>query len=61
MKQVFQNLKTGDFLIEEIPVPICKANGILVETVASVVSAGTERMLMDFAKSSILGKIKVSV
>lgn len=36
--------------------PACKSGGAVVQTRASFVSAGTERMLVDFAKKNIIGK-----
>jgi predicted dehydrogenase len=58
MKQLIQNFKTGELGIFDVPTPICQENGILVETTVSLVSAGTEKMLVDFAKKSILSKAK---
>jgi len=58
MKQVFMDVKTGKPVIMEVPAPSCKKNGIVVETIYSLVSAGTERMLMDFGKKSLIGKAK---
>ncbi|MDA7531524.1 bi-domain-containing oxidoreductase [Akkermansiaceae bacterium] len=56
MKQVIQSFKTGELWLAEVPVPACKSGGALVQTRASFVSAGTERMLVDFAKKNIIGK-----
>lgn len=58
MKQVLQNLKTGQVRVEELPAPALRDGGILVRTAASLVSAGTERMLMKLAKMSLLGKAR---
>jgi len=58
VKQLIQSFKTGELGLFEVPAPICQANGILVETSVSLVSAGTEKMLVDFAKKSILSKAK---
>ncbi len=54
MKQLIQSFKTGELGLFDVPAPICQANGALVETTVSLVSAGTEKMLVDFAKKSIL-------
>ncbi len=58
MKQLFMDVKTGKPVIMDVPAPSCKKNGIVVETIYSLVSAGTERMLMDFGKKSLIGKAK---
>ena len=58
MKEVFMDVKTGKPLIQEVPAPACKKDGVLVETLYSLVSAGTERMLMDFGKKGLIGKAK---
>ncbi|HHB94276.1 MAG TPA: oxidoreductase [Campylobacterales bacterium] len=58
MKQLIQSFKTGELGLFDVPAPICQANGALVETTVSLVSAGTEKMLVDFAKKSILSKAK---
>lgn len=52
------DVKTGKPLIQEVPAPACKKDGVLVETLYSLVSAGTERMLMDFGKKGLIGKAK---
>lgn len=44
--------------VVEVPMPSCGSNGILVQTTASLISAGTEKMLIDIAKKSLVGKAK---
>ncbi|MDB4665618.1 bi-domain-containing oxidoreductase [bacterium] len=56
MKQIIQSFKNGELWLAEVPVPACKSGGAVVRTRASFVSAGTERMLVDFAKKNIVGK-----
>ncbi|MDB4391163.1 bi-domain-containing oxidoreductase [Akkermansiaceae bacterium] len=56
MKQIIQSFKNGELWLAEVPVPACKSGGAVVQTRASFVSAGTERMLVDFAKKNIVGK-----
>jgi len=56
MKQVLQSYKTGELWLAEVPTPACGAGGILVRNCASFVSAGTERMLVDFARKNLIGK-----
>jgi len=58
MKQLIQSFKTGELGLFEVPVPVCQENGALVQTRVSLVSAGTEKMLVDFAKKSMLAKAK---
>lgn len=58
MKQLIQSFKTGELGLFEVPAPVCSENGALVQTTVSLVSAGTEKMLVDFAKKSMLAKAK---
>lgn len=58
MKQVLQNLKTGDLEVTDVPVPIVKPGHLLIQTRCSLISAGTERMLVSFAKSGLIGKAR---
>ena len=57
-KQLVQNLKTGKVEMRNVPSPACGRGEVLVATRASLISAGTERMLMDFAGKSLVGKAK---
>jgi len=58
MKQVLQNLKTGELEVAEVPVPAVRRGSLLIQTSKTLISSGTERMLVNFAKSSLLGKAK---
>ena len=58
MKQLLQNLKTGEILLEEIPLPNCGRNEVLIKAEKSLISPGTERMLLEFGKSSYLQKAR---
>jgi predicted dehydrogenase/threonine dehydrogenase-like Zn-dependent dehydrogenase len=58
MKQLLQNLRSGITEVVEVPVPTPQAGEILVNTRASLVSAGTERTLVDFAEKNLLGKAR---
>jgi predicted dehydrogenase/NADPH:quinone reductase-like Zn-dependent oxidoreductase len=58
MKQVLQNLKTGELEVAEVPTPVVKSGHLLIQTRKSLISSGTERMLVNFAKSSLIGKAK---
>ncbi len=56
MRQVLQNLRNGETSVVDVPVPQPRPGTALVRTAASLVSAGTERMLVDFAAKSLVGK-----
>lgn len=56
MKQVFQDVRRGDVRVEEVPPPTLRPGTVLVRTSASVVSAGTERLALEFGQKSLLGK-----
>ncbi|MFH2102575.1 MAG: bi-domain-containing oxidoreductase [Chloroflexota bacterium] len=58
MKQIHQNMRTGKTTIEEVPIPVPRHGQALVRVSASLVSAGTERMLVEFAEKSLLGKAR---
>ena len=58
MKQLVQNLKTGETSICEVPIPKPQAGMVLVRTAASLVSAGTERMVVEFAEKNLLSKAR---
>ena len=58
MKQIIQDLKKGDTILEEVPVPRVKAGSILIKTTRTLVSLGTERMLVDFGKANFIQKAK---
>ncbi|MGZ9224578.1 MAG: bi-domain-containing oxidoreductase, partial [Anaerolineales bacterium] len=58
MKQLLQNVKTGKSTIEDVPVPTPREGQALVKTEASLVSAGTERMVVEFAEKSLVGKAR---
>jgi predicted dehydrogenase/threonine dehydrogenase-like Zn-dependent dehydrogenase len=58
MKQIVQSAKTGKLGLKEVPAPRVKSGHLLVRTRASLISAGTERMVIDFAKKSLAGKAK---
>jgi len=56
MKQLLQNIRNGETTVVEVPIPQVQAGMLLVRTQASLVSAGTERMLVEFGSKSIVGK-----
>ncbi|MDT3739303.1 MAG: bi-domain-containing oxidoreductase [Candidatus Kapabacteria bacterium] len=58
MLQVIQYQKKGNIIVDEIPAPICLEGGILVRTMYSLISAGTEKTSVSKAKSSLLDRAK---
>ena len=58
MKQVLQSLKTGETLLADVPVPRVAAGALLIQTSATLVSAGTERMLVEFGKANWFEKAR---
>ncbi len=58
MKQVVQDVRSGRTQVLEVPVPVPAAGRVLVRTEASLLSAGTERSLIEFAGKSLLGKAR---
>lgn len=58
MKQIVQDLKSGKTLLEEVPVPQVKPGHVLIKTHRSLVSLGTERMLVDFGKANWINKAR---
>lgn len=58
MKQLLQDLRSGQIKIEDLPVPSPQKGMVLVRTAVSLVSAGTERMVVDFAQKSLAGKAR---
>ncbi len=51
MKQIIQDLKKGKTILEEVPAPQVKPGTVLIKTTRSLVSLGTERMLVEFGKA----------
>ena len=58
MKQVIQSARTGKLAVRDVPEPKVKPGHLLVRNTASLISAGTERMVIDFARKSLAGKAK---
>jgi predicted dehydrogenase/NADPH:quinone reductase-like Zn-dependent oxidoreductase len=58
MKQVLQNLRNGQILVADVPVSAVPGQCVLIQTRASLISAGTERSLVEFGKASLLAKAR---
>jgi len=58
MKQIVQNTKTGQLAMVEVPAPTPGEGQVLVRNHFSVVSPGTEKMAMEFARKSLLAKAR---
>ena len=58
MKQIIQDLKSGATILEEVPVPQVKAGYVLIQTTRTLVSLGTERMLVEFGKANLIDKAR---
>ena len=58
MKQIIQSFKTGETILEDIPAPQVSKGKVLIKTTRSLVSLGTERMLVEFGKSNLLQKAR---
>lgn len=58
MNQVLQHLRTGRLTVASIPEPLAQPGQVLIANVASVISAGTEKMVIELAQKSLLGKAR---
>ena len=56
MKQIIQNMKTGETQVIDVPIPVIQPGYLLIQTTASLVSSGTERMLVTFSEKNLVGK-----
>jgi predicted dehydrogenase/threonine dehydrogenase-like Zn-dependent dehydrogenase len=58
MKQILQNLKNGTTVAVEVPCPQASSGQLLIRTTRSLISAGTERMMVDFGKANPIDKAR---
>ena len=61
MKQLLQNLKTGEGVVADVPAPVCQRGRVIVRAAASLVSAGTERAFVELGRKGLVGKAKVQL
>ena len=59
MKQILQNLSSGETLLADVPAPKVRRGHLLIETEASLVSLGTEKMLINFGKANLFDKAEL--
>jgi predicted dehydrogenase/threonine dehydrogenase-like Zn-dependent dehydrogenase len=58
MKQIAQNYKSGELTVLEVPPPGCHPGGVLVQSLFSLISTGTEMMKLTEARMSMVGKAR---
>jgi predicted dehydrogenase/threonine dehydrogenase-like Zn-dependent dehydrogenase len=58
MLQLLQNLGSGETLVADVPAPMASSGTLLIATSRTLVSAGTERMLVDFGRASLVDKAR---
>lgn len=58
MKQVLQSLKNGQTELVNVPAPLVNNETVLIGTTCTLVSAGTERMLVEFGKANLIDKAR---
>src|SRR6476661_6698080 len=58
MKQVLQRLDDGRTYLLDVPVPAASGVKVVIRTQASLISAGTERMLVEFGRGNLLDKAR---
>ena len=58
MKQIIQSFKSGQTVLEEVPAPKVKKGSILIKTTRTLVSVGTERMLVEFGRANMFQKAR---
>jgi predicted dehydrogenase/threonine dehydrogenase-like Zn-dependent dehydrogenase len=58
VKQILQSLKSGQVDVADVPCPAPAPGYVLIRSTRSLISAGTERMLVEFGKASLVGKAR---
>ena len=58
MKQIIQSLKTGQTILEDLPAPTLQPGAVLIQTARTLISAGTERMLVEFGQGNLIAKAR---
>jgi hypothetical protein len=58
LQQVIQSYRNGNISLEGVPASACKAGGVLVRNLASLISVGTEKLMIEMGRKSLLGKAR---
>ena len=58
MRQLSQNMRSGELALEDVPEPGLLSGGVLVRNACSLISAGTERQKLEMGRKSLLGKAR---
>src|SRR5262245_35213137 len=58
MRQIVQNMSNGETMVIDAPAPALQPGHVLIATRASLISSGTERMLVEFGRASLLEKAR---
>jgi threonine dehydrogenase-like Zn-dependent dehydrogenase len=58
MKQILQNLSNGETTLVDVPCPKIQKGSLIISSRNTLVSAGTERMLVDFSKANVIDKAR---
>ena len=58
VKQVLQHLRSGQIELADVPCPLVRPGHLLIQTAASLISPGTERMLVEFGQAGLIGKAR---
>ena len=58
MRKIIQNLADGSTILLDVPCPSCTKGSLLISTRTSIISPGTEKMLVDFGRANYLTKAR---
>ncbi|MFN7771265.1 MAG: dehydrogenase, partial [Planctomycetota bacterium] len=58
MRQILQDLRAGATQLADVPTPVPSRGRLLVASRRTLISAGTERMLVEFGQAGLIGKAK---
>jgi predicted dehydrogenase/threonine dehydrogenase-like Zn-dependent dehydrogenase len=58
LKQILQSFKTGETILKDLPVPTVHEGAVLIQTNCSLVSLGTEKMLVEFGRANLVQKAR---
>src|SRR5450759_3754106 len=58
MRQIIESLRNGKLAVATVPEPMVRPGHVLIANAYSVISAGTEKMAIELARKSLLGKAR---